>query len=160
MKTNSKLTPQIVAKFFLTKEELTPKKIQKLVYYSYAWFIALNNERPDSIANKLFDEKPEAWLHGPVFRSLYKTYKNYGWTPAKKERTIPKEIGANKDLVAFLNKIWDTFGEYDADTLEYMTHKETPWKKARIEEKSLSSKRNQMRDSEIFLYYNAIAQEN
>ncbi len=32
-----------IANYFLTKSKLTPKKIQKLVYYAYSWFIALNN---------------------------------------------------------------------------------------------------------------------
>lgn len=158
MKTKDELTPQDVAKFFLSKESLTPKKVQKLVYYSYAWFIALNNESADSIENRLFSEHPEAWMHGPVFKTLYKAYKKYGWNPIEKEEDIPETIKTNKDLLAFLEKIWDTFGKYDADTLEYMTHREDPWKKARIEEKSSKSTKNRMLDSEIFLYYNAIAQ--
>ena len=43
-----------IANFFLTKSELTPKKIQKLVYYAYSWFIALNNNSADKIENILF----------------------------------------------------------------------------------------------------------
>ena len=37
----------------------------------------------------------------------------------------------NDELIHFLNQIWDTFGKYSADELEYMTHQEEPWAKAR-----------------------------
>ena len=40
------------------KNPITNKKLQKLVYYSQAWSLVLNNE-------KLFNEKIEAWVHGP-----------------------------------------------------------------------------------------------
>lgn len=53
---DSEITPEKVAEFFLTKKELTPKKIQKLVYYAYAWFIALNNDSENDISNVLFAE--------------------------------------------------------------------------------------------------------
>ena len=69
------INANVVANYFLTKSELTPKKLQKLVYYSYSWFIALNNENENEINSLLFDETPEAWIHGPVFKSLYSKYK-------------------------------------------------------------------------------------
>ena len=61
------ITSLVIAKYFLTKKSLTPKKIQKLVYYAYSWFIALNNQSENQISNFLFNEEPEAWIHGPVF---------------------------------------------------------------------------------------------
>ncbi|MBR3180750.1 SocA family protein [Candidatus Saccharibacteria bacterium] len=158
MNNKKEITPQTIAKYFLSKEQLTPKRAQKLVYYAYAWFITLNNEDENNIKNKLFDESPEAWMHGPVFRSLYEEYESHGWKPIKKEKTIPKIIADNKDLKVFLERIWELFGKYDADALEYMSHQEDPWKKARIEEKSVKSKKNQISDSEIFRYYNALAE--
>ena len=32
-----------VSDFFLSKDTISPKKLQKLVYYAYAWYIALVN---------------------------------------------------------------------------------------------------------------------
>lgn len=151
--------PEVVADFFLSKEELSPKKIQKLVYYSYAWFLATNNdtvESGDAITNKLFKETPEAWLHGPVFRSLYEKYKTYGWRKVEKGKA-PKID--NKDIVEFLEKIWATFGEYSADALEYMTHQETPWINARREEKSLQSTNNKISDLDIYVFYNSLLEK-
>ena len=97
--------------------EIDSKKIQKLVYYAYSWFIAINNENADNIDNILFDEIPEAWLHGPVFPSLYSKFKSYNWQEVPK---IDKKIEfENKDVMSFLNDIWDE--------LEYMTHQELPF---------------------------------
>ena len=33
-----------IAKWFLSQSSMTPKKLQKMVYYAYAWFITLMNE--------------------------------------------------------------------------------------------------------------------
>ena len=70
-----KITIYTISDFFLSKRALTPKKLQKLVYYAYAWFIALNNQSAEEIESVLFEEAPEAWVHGPVFPSLYAKYK-------------------------------------------------------------------------------------
>ena len=142
-----------VANFFLTKKELTPKKIQKLVYYAYSWFIALNNEDENHIDNILFNEIPEAWLHGPVFPTLYHHFKSYNWNEVPK---INEEIHfENDDLQSFLNDIWEQFGIYSADELEYMTHQETPWINAR--NKSLADTgHNKIDLKDIFNYYNEL----
>ena len=94
-----KIDSEIIADFFLSKSALTQKKIQKLVYYAYSWFIAINNENADNIDNILFDEIPEAWLHGPVFPSLYSKIKSYNWQEVPK---IDKKIEfENKDVMIF-----------------------------------------------------------
>ena len=99
-----------IADFFLSKDSLTPKKLQKLVYYAYAWFIALNNENEDEITNVLFNEQPEAWIHGPVFPSLYDRYKGYNWNEIEKKEIDSSKL--NKDLKAFLNDAWMKFGKF------------------------------------------------
>ena len=114
---NSVISIEQVADYFLTKKELTPKKIQKLVYYAYAWFIALNNQDADNIQYVLFDEEPEAWIHGPVFPSLYNKYRDYGFNEVSQGDNV--EI-KNEDLISFLDEVWKIFGKYSADELEYM----------------------------------------
>lgn len=76
----NKLTVFDVANFFRSKEEMSHKKLQKLVYYAYAWYIALKNENKDNLENKLFYNCHfEAWIHGPVCPKLYIEYSNnYG----------------------------------------------------------------------------------
>lgn len=151
----AEVTPQTVAKYFLGKESLSPKKLQKLVYYSYAWFIALNNQDAEHIDNVLFEEKPQAWLHGPVFPTLYKDYNRYGWNDIPKEK---KKIKFTKELEDFLDNIWSVFGKYDADELEYMTHQELPWINARKGVPLTAASKNVISDKDMFLYYNELAQ--
>lgn len=152
---NIDLDINTVADFFLSKSNLTPKKIQKLVYYAYAWFIALNNQSSDDIRFVLFNEEPEAWIHGPVFPSLYYKYRDYGFNEITK-LSDAKSI-TNKDLVAFLNDIWDTFGNYSADELEYMTHQEEPWKNARVGISPIEPSNNSISKRDIFNFYNKLA---
>ena len=117
-----------VAKFFLNKEsEMSSKKLQKICWYAYSWYIALNTdpEEKDNV-EFLFDNKAEAWVHGPVFRELYTDVKHN----SKKliERSI--EID-NKEIENFLNEIWDVYGQYTGDQLESITHQEKPWLEVR-----------------------------
>jgi uncharacterized phage-associated protein len=57
-----------IAKWFLSKESMSHKKLQKLCYYSQAWYCALYNGTP------LFEDEVQAWIHGPVIASLYPIY--------------------------------------------------------------------------------------
>ena len=150
-----KITPRKVAEYFLSKSELSPKKIQKLVYYAYAWFITLNNQDPGHIQNVLFSESPEAWLHGPVFPSLYNEYKKYGWNEVPKHKGNVKFGDSN--ITAFLDKIWEVFGGYSADDLEYMTHQEDPWRNARKGASPVEYSNNKISTKDIFVYYNELS---
>lgn len=110
-----------VAEFFLSKEEMTNKKIQKLCYYAQAWFFALYNKT-------LFNEKIEAWVHGPVCPQLYKEYAEYGYEKIPK---INKKIEMQEDERRVLEQIWEIYGSLDGDQLEILTHREDPWLEAR-----------------------------
>ena len=60
-----------VADWFLGKDSMSPKKLQKIVYYAYAWVLTLMNESENDLDIKLFDSRIEAWVHGPVIPELY-----------------------------------------------------------------------------------------
>ena len=142
-----------IADYFLMKSAMTPKKVQKLVYYAYAWFIALNNQSEDEISQVLFSEKPEAWIHGPVFPSLYDKYKEYGWHEIERNKNVV--TFKNKDLAKFLDRIWEIYGKkYSADELEYMTHQELPWRNARIGVAANAPCVKKIDLKDIFNYYN------
>lgn len=49
---NNEITGEIIRKYFLTKDNLTQKKVSKLVFYAYSWYVVLNNE----LKLFLFDE--------------------------------------------------------------------------------------------------------
>ncbi len=111
-----------VANWFLEKESMTPKKLQKLVYYYFAWGQALLQK--DVIHKCEF----EAWVHGPVNKDLYRKYKRFGWTDIL-EHDEPPEFSIDEEEL--LESVWMTYGDKSANELEALTHQEEPWLKAR-----------------------------
>ena len=117
-----------IANFFLkivdreSESIITPLKLQKILYYSQGYFLAINNK-------ELFPEEFQAWAHGPVNEEIYEEYKQYGYQCIPEPTTVIKQLP--KEIVDFLNDIWETFGIYDGKYLEEQTHKEEPWVLAR-----------------------------
>jgi len=127
-----------VANYFLelaTRDDvqLTQMKLQKLVYYAHGWHLGLGH-------GPLLDEVIQAWSFGPVVRSLYNEFRDFGSdaitrmatrvtvVPGKNfalHETTPKVDDAIKP---FLEKIWEVYGGISAIPLSRMTHAEgTPW---------------------------------
>lgn len=111
-----------VAKWFLSKSAMTHKKLQKLCYYAQAWHYTLLNEA-------LFSDEIEAWVHGPVIPALYKIYADYGWQEIPQGEKI--SIPVSEKTLEVLDAVWNTYNDLNGDQLEALTHKETPWIKAR-----------------------------
>lgn len=68
-----------VANYFLDKAredgvDLSPMKLQKLIYFAHGWHLAIYGE-------PLIDESVEAWAWGPVISSIYHDFKKYGRDP-------------------------------------------------------------------------------
>lgn len=117
-----------IAKWFLSKESMSNKKLQKLCYYAYCWCIVFLNDMEDSIDNIICKEGFEAWIHGPVCRKLYYAYKTYGWDDIPVFKGI---INLPSQVIEVLQEVWDTYGDFTADQLERLTHSEAPWIEAR-----------------------------
>lgn len=116
-----------VADWFLAQvdraagQSITHLKLQKLVYYAQAWYLA-NFNLP------LFDEDIEAWAHGPVAPNLWRRHRNASWNSLPAPEHVP-QFGPQE--MSLLTKVFDAYGKYDAKFLEHLTHDEAPWKKAR-----------------------------
>lgn len=150
----SEITVFDVANYFLSKESMSPKKLQKILYFAYAWFLYINSEDANNI-NALFNEKPQAWVHGPVFKTVYDKYKDFKWNKIPK---YTKKISTIDDETKkLLDKIWEKYGGYDADELEATTHREEPWRKAREGVGALDISNKEIDDRDIFEYYAQIA---
>lgn len=104
------ITINEISDFFLSKEEMTQKKLQKMCYYAYAWYLTLYNKY-------LFEKGFQAWVHGTVYPGLYYKYKMYGWRNIRSK----KQPVLDSELVEFLNIIYTTFGGFTGDELESMT---------------------------------------
>lgn len=102
-------------------EVLTPLKLQKLLFYADAWYMALYGQEATS-------EKFQAWVHGPVALSQYHRFKDYRWRPITEEVDKPK---LEQGMARHLDEITDVFGSQTATALEIMTHQEKPWVAAR-----------------------------
>ncbi|QLY82403.1 DUF4065 domain-containing protein [Clostridium intestinale] len=111
-----------VALYFLNKEDMSNKKLQKLCYYAQAWHYAFYDEG-------LFYQDVEAWVHGPVINDVYNQYKQFKWKTIKLDDAEIRNFG--QEVCEHLDDIYDTYGEYDGDQLEALTHSELPWQEAR-----------------------------
>ncbi|MCP8851474.1 type II toxin-antitoxin system antitoxin SocA domain-containing protein [Latilactobacillus sakei] len=144
-------TTSQIANWFLAKESISPKKLQKLMYYAYAWTLTLTNDSPDELNNKLFNDKFQAWVHGPVLSDIYHQYAPYGYHNIDNEN-IEKPNLAN-DIEDILEQVWDVYGKYSADELESLTHQESPWKVARAGVNPLESCQIELDDRIIYECY-------
>lgn len=108
--------------------DITPLKLQKLLYYAEGYSLALRGER-------LFREPIMAWRYGPVVRSVYKTYEFAG----RCSIPCPADLDVSsfqQDEFDIIKTVMDFYGSFSAQKLVDMTHSEPPY-------------RNTPRDSEI-----------
>jgi uncharacterized phage-associated protein len=130
----------------LAEQEHTPvsaMKLQKLMYYAQGWSLAIADE-------PILNEQIEAWKWGPVIRSVYHQFKEFGDSPItrkvqilrfarvdgklKLRATVPTIEREERDpqklefTKALLAKVWDTYKQYTPTQLSNMTHAEgSPW---------------------------------
>lgn len=132
-------TPQHIANFFLDRGEeearaLTQMKLHKLVYIAYGWHIALTGE-------KLFNDRIEAWEHGPVVKGIRDEFKNFGREPISVksidfdwetlEEFEPRVPSSDLDCHAILDRVWESYKLFSAATLRNKTHESgSPWHNA------------------------------
>jgi uncharacterized phage-associated protein len=117
--------------------EINHFKLQKILYYIQAWHLAyFDNET-------IFDELPEAWVNGPVYRTIYNSLKIY---KANDRLTISDnhkdnlsdlykekkdKLDLNEEQWEFLSSILNHYGLMSHEKLIFLTHKENPWNEAR-----------------------------
>ena len=142
---------EIESWFLNNSENVTNKKLQKLLYYAYSWFLVSFNETSEDLELKFFDSHFEAWVHGPVCPQSYNKYKHLG------SSIIPKFnysiIPFSDDELDILNEVNNVYGDFSGDELEYISTNEFPWKKARMNLPSDEPSTNVISDKDIFDYY-------
>ena len=149
-----------VAQWFLNKMSMSDKKLQKLCYYAYAWYIVFFNDaeviKNEEDIKTLCDDYFEAWVHGPVCRRLYNKYRQYGWENIPTEAKKPIFDDNTTDL---LNQVWNIYGSLTADQLEHLTHQEDPWKMAIEGVPFGEACTNRITSLSIFNYYSKLQNE-
>lgn len=112
-------------------------KLQKLAYVAHGWYLAF-------VGEPLVHDVVEAWKWGPVFRSLYREFRDYGSQPITRRArafdggTLEERECSIRDgdphqikpeaTEAFLDSVWDIYGKFTAGQLSDITHQPgTPW---------------------------------
>lgn len=111
----------VAAYILQQKGPVTSMKLQKLVYYSQAWSLALEEE-------PIFDEPIETSPHGPVVKNLTvnpKTQSHVFTIPQGDPGRLSPEQKETIDTVLIY------YGQKSAHWLVDKTHSEAPWKQAR-----------------------------
>lgn len=116
-----------VAKYIVEKQgSLTTMKLQKLTYYCQAWSLAWDDK-------PLFDEDFEAWANGPVCRKLYSYHRGIF---AVDKHTFLKdydvECNFTQEEIDTIEQVLSFYGDKESHWLSELTHKEDPWKNARV----------------------------
>ena len=116
-------------------KQITPLKMQKLVYFAHGWHLALFDE-------PLIAETIQAWKYGPVISSLYRKLKPYGDSPIdspvrvltqdgylaaslSREGWSKQEVSNARAVIA---RVWEQYGKFSASQLTTITHSsDSPW---------------------------------
>jgi len=107
-------------------------KLQKLVYYCDGWHLAYF-EQP------LINEDFEAWVHGPVVRSMWDHYKSLSnilsdirlkSEYSDKIRNYINQV-LNQQQIELLGDVIKEYGDKSSYHLEALSHSELPWREAR-----------------------------
>ena len=130
-------------------DTMTNLRLQKLLYYAQAWYLANCEE-------SLFEEDFEAWVHGPVLPSLYHDYKERGAQPILKDISMEEvEKKFEKDEINFLEGVAEVYMPYTGYQLELMTHHEDPWLNAREGVESTEKSNSVISKDSMQEYYGA-----
>ena len=112
-------------------------KLQKLLYYIQAWHLVHFD------GQIIFDDLPEAWVNGPVYRKIYDylnknpAHLNIVLDPKLKgdmDKFIQEsneKLNLTKEQNEFLLSILNHYGLMSHEKLIFLTHKEAPWNIAR-----------------------------
>ena len=122
------LTAEDTAAYFLALVEedegelMSHLKLQKLCYYAQGFHLAITG-------HPLFDDRIEAWTHGPVVPALWRRYQQYEDGPIPKvEVDFAKYPTATREI---LDEVYQVYGQFAAWKLRNMTGEESPWLAAR-----------------------------
>jgi uncharacterized phage-associated protein len=102
--------------------------LQKLVYISHGWNLAIN-KRP------LIEDRVEAWDGGPVIRLIWNHFRDLGRNAKNgllgDSSGDPYRADLSDSERAVIQHVWKRYGQYTGRELSDLTHQEgTPWSNA------------------------------
>lgn len=107
--------------------EVTPLALQKILYFIQGIYMVV-------CGKPLYEEDCLAWIHGPVYESVYEMFKTFKYNPIDDRRFVMfknrfRELSEGEKEV--IDLIINSFGIYSGKALEAITHNEEPWQRAR-----------------------------
>ena len=138
---------------------INPLKLQKLLYFIQAWHIALFQK------DTLWEELPEAWVNGPVYRSIYdifniKFYRNenfqYKADGEKLQQEFKEAVEQSHLSPLQQNFIFDVLNIYapmSDEKLVLSTHQAVPWNNARKGYSPIDRCTNRLSVDDMYEYY-------
>ncbi|MBE4704008.1 Panacea domain-containing protein [Spiroplasma platyhelix] len=145
-----------ITSYLIQEHKITePVKLQKILYFLYLEYLKETNE-------KLFDDEFEAWVYGPVLRSVYNHLKYVGlnfneyesFDSAKDKYTLTKNTPLkDKKISDFIDKKIKKYKNKNTFDLVDEAHKTQPWIKARkgLANSQISTEIIKFKDIEIFV---------
>jgi len=120
----SKNSPLIANYIIANSKPLTSLQINKLVFFSHAWFLGMH-EKP------LIAEDVEAWKYGPVIPSIYHVFKYNQRDTISYNEFYEKELDEhlfNDDEKYVMDQVIGAYSSMDGGSLISITHQEgSPW---------------------------------
>ncbi|MEM1184739.1 MAG: type II toxin-antitoxin system antitoxin SocA domain-containing protein [Planctomycetota bacterium] len=113
--------------------DLTPMKLQKLLYFAHGWYLAIRDQ-------PLFDDDIQAWRYGPVVYNIYREFKDCRDQPINRfavriDYSQDKGVMRSEPIPSANDEIWDLvdavlrrYGDFSPVQLMNLTHEEgAPW---------------------------------
>ena len=105
-------------------DNLTPLKLQKLLFYMQGWYAG-------NYKTRLFSDDICAWKLGPVVESVYHAFQQYG-SQNLLEQTLPEHTATNteeRNIDDDIKDVLRVYGRMSAFELVERTHREDIWRK-------------------------------
>lgn len=117
-------------------------KLLKLLYYVQGYHLAM-------FGTPIFDEKIEAWLHGPVVPEVWKWAINYGDEQMQSEALDDEQIkrlDLHPQQIKLVEEVLEIYNKYSAYGLRDKTHTEMPWLAAYEKDKNNEITKDSLKD--------------
>jgi len=132
MVTSLNVANTLILRAMREKKPISPMKLQKLLYMTYACYYA-------EVGAPLFSERFEAWEHGPVVPVVYhefKRFQSFGidnpHVDSDGNATYVLEKGVFGDC---LETVWEKYSPLSAIKLSKITHEDgSAWSRKRLGE--------------------------
>lgn len=141
---------------------ISPLKLQKLLYYVQAWYMVFYGKE-----NAPFEDKPQAWVNGPVYPEIYVTYKDK--TANMCDHLKASDFCEGEPWVAMseltgmlegldfelLESIILLYGSKSQNDMIFLTHSERPWVEARKDLRPFDRSTQELSLDTMYEYYKA-----